>query len=102
MALRVLMNILILSGAAFCVSLFIEKHYAGRLKWLTVSLLFLAIGGIASQPGVLLYPLSALTAPLSPKQLGALLLGGLLSGIVMSGVCVFFRLVQALFIKWMS
>jgi hypothetical protein len=101
-ALKVLINILILSGVAFCVSLVIERYYAGRLKGLTAALLFLAIGGIALRPGVILHPLTALTAPLSPKQLGVLLLGGLLSGIVMSGVCIFFRLVQAVLIKWMS
>jgi hypothetical protein len=101
-ASRVLINILILGGAAFCVSLAIEKYYAGRLKWLTVFLLSLAIAVIATRPGILLYPLPALTEPLSPKQLGVLLWGGLLSGIVMSGVCIFFRLVQAVLIKWMS
>ncbi len=102
MALKVLINILILCSVAFCTSLVIERYYAGRLKGPTAALLFLAIGGIALRPGVFLHSLAALTAPVSPKQLGVLLLGGLLSGIVMSGVCIFFRLVQTVLIKWMS
>jgi|GEM_PF-763384 len=102
MAVKVLLNILIFSAVTFSASLVIEKYYAGRLKWLTVTVLFLAIAGLISRPGIMPLFLSALTAPFSPKQLGLLLPGGLLSGIFMSGVCVFFRLVQAFLIKLMS
>lgn len=102
MAVKVLFNILIFSAVTFSVSLVIEKYCAGRLKWLTVSVLFLAVAGLLIRPGALLLFLSALTAPFSPEPLGVLLLGGLLSGIFISGVCVFFRLMQALLIKLMS
>lgn len=102
MALKVLVNILILSGVAFCASLAIERSYAGRQRRPTVFLLSLAIAGLAFRPEIILLPLSALAAPFSPPQLGFLLLGGLLSGICMSGVCIFFRLVQAVLFKWMS
>jgi hypothetical protein len=102
MAVKVLLNILVFSAATFLVSLAIEKYYAGRLKWVTASVLLLTIKGLIFRPGIMLLFLSALTAPFAPEQLGRLLLGGILSGIFISGVCVFFRLVQTFLIKLMS
>ncbi len=102
MAVKALLSILIFSAVTFSVSLAIEKHYAGRLRGVTAFILLLALTGLIFRPGVMLLFLSALTAPFSCEQLGRLLLGGFLAGIFISGVCVFFRLAQALLSKLMS
>lgn len=93
-ALRVLLNVVLFSVTMFLTSLVIERFYAGKYRWVVITLLALSMAGLSLELEVVPRVLKALSANVTLEAVALIISGGLLSGMFISSVCIFFRLIQ--------
>jgi hypothetical protein len=84
LAFAILANILIFSAATFGTSLFIEKYYHGRLKWIIVPSFTLFLAILLIKTDFVLKVLCSITKTFTIQDLGLIFLGGIITGIFFS------------------
>jgi hypothetical protein len=85
-ALLILFNLLYLVLITLLVSLFIEKIWIGRTRWLILPVISLSIVIFAFHPGLFLRILETVTGPFSIGGILAITGFGILAGMTMSSL----------------
>jgi hypothetical protein len=84
LAFAILLNILIFSVVAFGISLIIEKHYHGRLKWAVVPAVTLFSAILIVKTDFMLRVLFSITRNITVRDLELIVLGGIITGVFIS------------------
>jgi hypothetical protein len=83
----------------FFTSIFIERIYDGKFRWMLFGVLAAIMMTFALWPQSVVMILNAFLQEFSVLQLAIVILGGIFSGVFINFFCIFFRIIQLIFRK---